>query len=127
MTIDIHPKKCNLCGAEVDLVENKEIYGRSFGSGKAYLCRGCGAYVGTHKGRNDVAMGILADAQMRRGKQCCHEIFDKHWKTRSQRTSAYRRLASEMDIPFQDCHFGYFDLEQLRRAYKIVKSWGETI
>lgn len=124
MTINLHPTRCNLCSGEVVLVDNREIYGRPYGSGRAYKCLGCGAYVGTHNGSRDVAMGILADARMRKGKVLCHAIFDRHWRTRSQRLEAYRRLASEMRIPVEDCHFGHFDLGQLRRAYRIIKKWG---
>lgn len=35
--------------------------------------------------------------------------------------SAYRWLAGEMGIPVEDCHFGYFDIHQLRQAYRILK------
>lgn len=30
-----------------------------------------------------------------------------------------------MNIPVKECHFGYFDMEQLKQAYKILKSWEE--
>lgn len=37
----------------------------------------------------------------------------------------YAKLAEEMGIPVEMCHFGYFDMEQLKRAYKILKKWEE--
>ena len=27
-----------------------------------------------------------------------------------------------MGIPVEECHFGYFDLEQLRQAYRILRN-----
>ena len=33
----------------------------------------------------------------------------------------YSWLARKMDIPVEDCHFGYFDIDQLRRAYIILR------
>ena len=30
-------------------------------------------------------------------------------------------LAHEMGIPVEDCHFGYFDINQLRQAYIILR------
>lgn len=103
---------------------NAQIYGKEYGSGKCYLCTSCGAYVGTHKPRPREALGLLADARMRTGKQMCHSIFDSKWKGKpkahKKRQDLYRWLAQRMDIPIDDCHFGYFDLTQLRKAYKIL-------
>ena len=121
--IDLHPTKCNLCGGRVDFVNNAEIYGRSLGSGKAYLCRQCGAYVGTHRPRPTEAYGILANSRMRLGKRLCHALFDSLWKGPNQRRKLYRKLAREMHIKESECHFGYFDLAQLRQAYRILKLW----
>lgn len=122
--IDLHPKICNLCGGEVIFTTNDNIYGRKYGSGWCYYCTNCGAYVGTHKPRPSEALGILANAEMRELKVKCHEIFDKKWKeskTRHHsRDLAYSRLAKKMGIPVEDCHFGYMNLEQLKKAYQIL-------
>ncbi len=123
--IDIHPKICNLCGGKVIFTSNANIYGREYGSGKCYLCTQCGAYVGTHKPWPREAMGVLADTPMRKGKKLCHELFDAHWrgknKASKKRQDMYAWLAEQMDIPFAECHFGYFNIEQLRQAWKILK------
>lgn len=134
--IDLHPKKCNVCGGLVLYTNNKYIYGRSYGSGKCYLCTKCGAYVGTHEPRPDEALGLLANKQMRSWKMKCHEIFDEFWKCgsngkqrRQLRNMAYERLAEMMQIPLEECHFGYFDLLQLKKAYnccRILKKKSET-
>ena len=30
--IDLKPIKCNLCGGDVDLISNSQIYGKEYGS-----------------------------------------------------------------------------------------------
>lgn len=130
--IDIYPKKCNICGGEVDFVKNYRIYGKRYGSGYSYICRDCGAYVGTHKDDLRKAMGVLSNAEMRKWKVTCHEIFDSFWRGRPRaqrkRQALYEWLAGKMDIPVEECHFGYFDLEKLKKAHKILLSvWGTPI
>lgn len=125
--IDLYPKKCNLCGGRVEYIENAKIYGRSYGSGYCYHCTGCGAYVGTHRPRPKQAMGILADVEMRKLKMECHALFDPMWRRgagqhRKRRNRLYRLLAEKMEIPAAECHFGYFDRDQLQKAYKILSS-----
>ena len=42
---------------------------------------------------------------------------------------AYKRLATMMRIPLEECHFGYFDLLQLKKAYnccQVLKKRSET-
>ena len=70
---------CDYCGHKAALVDDSEIYGRSFGH-TAYLCRNCGAYVGCH-GRTDKPLGRLADATLRKWKMAAHASFDPLWKT----------------------------------------------
>lgn len=123
LKIDLYPKVCNLCGGSVIYVSNALIYGKPYGSGYCYLCQHCGAYVGTHKPRPKEAFGILANAEMREAKKYCHNKFDALWKTREQRKALYSKLAEAMSIPVSQCHFGYFDLEQLGKAAHIIQSW----
>lgn len=122
--IDLHPTKCNICGGEVIYTSNADIYGKEYGSGMCYLCTSCGAYVGTHKSRPREALGLLADKQMRTGKMMCHALFDAKWqgkpKSRKKRRDMYIWLSKRMHIPVEECHFGYFDLGQLRQAYRFL-------
>lgn len=122
--IDKYPKVCNLCGGKVIFTSNAEIYGREYGSGRCYLCTKCGAFVGTHKPRPKEALGLLADERMRKGKKLCHGLFDPFWqgkpKARKKRRDLYFWLSKQLSIPFEDCHFGYFDLERLRDAYRLL-------
>ena len=126
--IELYPTSCNLCGGQVEYISNARIYGRQYGSGYCYCCTSCGAYVGTHKPRPREAMGILANAEMREWKKKCHALFDPFWQQAKKgrqilRKNLYIRLAGEMGIDVPDCHFGYFNMEQLKRAYKILKKW----
>lgn len=122
--VDLHPTVCNICGGHVVFTSNSVIYGKEYGSGKCYICQSCGAYTGTHRPRPTEALGLLADEPMRKGKVLCHDLFDPMWKgkrkSHKKRKDLYAWLAEEMGIPLDECHFGYFDLRQLRQAYRIL-------
>lgn len=128
--MDLKPKICNLCNGKVIFTSNSLIYGQEYGSGKMYYCTECGAYVGTHIPRPEDAFGILADEEMRELKKKYHSIFDEMWvheKTLKQkkkaRKSAYNWLADELQIPIENCHFGYFDKDMLNKALLRLQSY----
>lgn len=125
--INLYPTKCNLCGGVVVYISNSKIYGREYGGGKCYYCTSCGAYAGTHKPRPKEALGILGNAEMREMKMKCHELFDQQWKNEETskkrhiaRKSAYAALAARLDIPVEECHFGYFEMDMLDMVYKVL-------
>jgi hypothetical protein len=118
--IDLQPKKCPLCGCTVVHTTNDVIYGKQYGSGYSYICTGCKAFVGTHKSRPQQALGILADTEMRELRKKCHEIFDKTWNTPEERKQRYAELAEKMHMNKEACHFAYFNMELLEKAYKIL-------
>ena len=122
--VDTHPTTCNLCGGQVIYTSNERVYGRKYGSGYCYQWTCCWAYVGTHEPRPREALGLLADSRMRKGKIMCHALFDALWrgkpKARRKRDALYEWLAGQMGLPLADCHFGYFDLQQLRQAYRLL-------
>lgn len=121
--IDLQPKICNICGGDVEYIPNAKIYGKSYGSGWCYHCKNCGAYVGTHKPRPKEALGILANEEMKNWKIWCHRLFDKLWKEEGyKRQECYKWLSKEMKINISECHFGYFNVNQLRQAYAILKN-----
>lgn len=103
---------------------NANIYGKEYGSGRCYLCKQCGAYVGTHRPRPREAMGILANQNMRELKKECHAIFDPLWqgkqKAHKKRNDLYFWMSKQMGIPRDECHFGYFNEEQLKTARQIL-------
>lgn len=122
---NLHPEICNLCNGKVVYTGNEKIYGRKYGSGMMYYCTSCGAYVGTHEPRPDEAYGILANQEMREMKRKCHDLFDESWlhenNRRKARKKAYQDLANKLDIPVEECHFGFFDMDMLQRVYGILK------
>lgn len=69
-------------------------------------------------------MDKLMNWRVRKGKIMCHALFDALWrgkpKARRKRDALYEWLAGQMGLPLADCHFGYFDLQQLRQAYRLL-------
>lgn len=124
MKVNVYPKVCNLCGGKVIYTSNVKVYGREYGSGKCYFCTECGAYVGTHKPRPKEALGLLANEAMRDLKIMCHDMFDSKWKgkekARGKRSKLYVWLADQMNLPIEECHFGFFDEDLLKKAYAIL-------
>ena len=116
----IRPTTCNICNGKVEYINNTKIYGKPYGSGYCYYCTNCGAYVGTHRVRPKEAFGILANQEMRQMKMKCHDIFDSMWETPTQRKKLYAWLANALKIDIKDCHFGYFDMNMLNKAYIIL-------
>ena len=52
-----------------------------------------------------------------------HRWFDKLWRNHSERQVMYQRLANELQIDPNDCHFSTLTKEQLDIALKVVKKW----
>lgn len=126
-SIDLKPKICNICGGEVELVKTTSIYGHNLKYGKkceyCYHCKKCDAIVSTRKDDPTTALGILADKETAQLRQKCHDMFDKFWKNSKQRTTCYTKLAQELGIEVEDCHFAFFDKERLNSAYQILLKW----
>ena len=117
------PTICHFCGGEVIFTTNDRIYGKLYGNGKCYLCTKCKAYVGVHTG-SKTALGILANDEMKEWKVKCHNLFDTFWKNgRNDRNYLYKKLANQMKIERSHCHFGHFNLEELKKAYSIISRW----
>ena len=118
------PKSCPYCGNKVSLRSNAAIYGRKYGNGKCYKCRGCDAYVGVHTG-TVIPLGRLADKELRELKITCHKLFDPSWKgpdKQIKRGEAYEVLAALLGIPAIECHFGWFDKPLLQRCLEILEN-----
>jgi hypothetical protein len=114
------PKACKNCGSEVIITSNAKIYSKEFGNGKCYKCVSCDSYVGVHGGTN-IPLGILANKEERELKKKCHESFDKLWFTPRQRNICYKELSILLKIKPNQCHFGWFELEMLQKAYDKVQ------
>lgn len=112
---------CDYCGCQAELVDSAEVYGTSYGD--IYLCRNCGAYVGTHKG-TDRPLGRLANAELRYWKKAAHAAFDPIWqhgRFKGKRKRAYSWLAGEMNLPVEKTHIGMFDVDQCKKVIQICR------
>lgn len=108
------------------LVDSDRIYGAPYGSGKLYQCMKCGATVGTHLNHPDIALGLLANKQMKKLRRECHSLFDKLWKPgdprRMTRRNAYNWLSRKMKLSKEECHFALMTTEQLEKALTILEA-----
>ena len=64
---------------------------------------------------------------MRQMKMKCHDIFDSMWSSCAQRKKLYKWLANELKINVEDCHFGYFDMDMLNKAYIILLNKNKAV
>lgn len=106
------PTECPRCGGRhVDIARNSEIYGRDYGEWPwAFLCRGCGAYVGMHP-FTGIPLGTLADAPTREARKRAKAAFNPLWQSGAMtRTEAYSWLASRLGVAVAACHIGWFDV-----------------
>lgn len=117
------PTVCPYCRGGVELLHNSEVYGRTIGDWPfVYACIGnCEAYVGVHAD-TDIPLGTLADKQLRTERQKSKQSFHAAMVyKRFSRAEAYRWLASELKLPLGQTHYGWFTLEQTKRAYSITE------
>lgn len=127
MKVDLHPKVCPICGGKVEYIRLRALYGDylKYGekSGFCYHCKNCDATVGTHKKNPTEALGLLANKETRGLRQRNHDMFDKFWKTKKERSVYYDKLAKEMGIAPEECHFAWFSKEELEQSYQIMLRW----
>ena len=125
-------QQCPFCGADTEHISSAELYGKDYGM--MYICRPCDAYVGCHTdGPNKgEAKGFVANKEYRRARQKAHLYFDPLWmrkkrkenlSNRKARIPAYKWLAREMGIPYEQCHISQMDLEQLHRVVEICQPY----
>lgn len=117
---------CPYCGRPTQLVDDTEIYGRSFGT-KCFVCKPCDAWVGCHKG-TERALGRVADKGLRALKQQAHEAFDPIWKNgHLTRQKAYKLLSAAFGIPTEQTHIGMFDADMCRQVINLSGIFMEYI
>lgn len=110
-------KICPYCGKPSELIDSVEIYGTSYGS--MYICRDCNAYVGCHNG-TDIALGRLANEELRRAKKKAHHYLDQLWKPDiHKRYSVYKWLSSALGIPRDLTHVGMSDIDQCNKITEL--------
>lgn len=119
------PTLCHYCGSGVELVNNSAIYGTEYGGWPwAFLCvnKACRAYVGLHP-FTGIPLGTLADAETRRARHLCKAVFNPMWQSgRVTRRQAYEWLAAALGLSVAECHIGWFDAAQCRRAIEAINS-----
>lgn len=116
------PTTCHYCSGKVSIVNNDKIYGSSYGEWPwAFLCDGCGAYVGLHP-FTSIPLGTLADAPTREARKRAKDAFNPLWRTRLMtRREAYAWLAKMLGINVDECHIGWFDEATCKRVVEVVK------
>jgi hypothetical protein len=70
----------------------------------------------------------LADAELRGWKKKAHSVFDPLWRKKIEREgcsksfarkAGYRWLSEQLDIPFEKCHIGEFDVDMCQRVVEV--------
>lgn len=118
--MNLYPKTCNLCGGEVLLVFTGKEHSKSY---YIYKCKRCGASVGTCPNEPDKALGLLAKDDIKQKRAEAHNWFDKLWRRKTEREELYAKLAQELNINLEECHFAYMDEQTLDKALVIIKKW----
>lgn len=114
------PTECCCCRQPVRIATHQEIYGRDYSDWPyMYYCDGCGAYVGLHP-FTAIPLGTLANKATRDARKHCKKPFELLWRGgRMTRSEAYQWLARRLNIPPEECHFGWFDAERCQRARQL--------
>ena len=119
------PQQCPFCNSRVSLIDSAKVFGCSYGF--IYLCDAypsCDARVGCHP-RTIIALGTLADKELRRWRSLAHRKFDPLWQSGvfSSRQAAYKWLAKVMRLPLEKTHVAMFDIRQCQRAIACVEDF----
>jgi hypothetical protein len=70
----------------------------------------------------NIPLGTLADGPTRQARKRCKEPFESlHRSGRMTRSEAYSKLAKKLGIPVEQCHFGWFDAAQCKRAAEAAR------
>lgn len=123
----LSPVICDYCGCEAALVGGKEIYPYrpDLFHLQFWKCTPCDAWVGCHRSSNAVALGRLANSELRDAKSLAHKAFDPTWKSGAMSLkAAYRWLSEKMGVSFSDCHIGMFDVLQCREVVRLCVTRG---
>lgn len=124
---------CLYCDREARLVTGTTIYPHrpDLIDKRFWLCSPCGAWVGCHPkankrgkgglGDGTVPLGRLANAELRRAKQAAHAAFDPLWRSREMsRSDAYKWLSKALGISPDNCHIGWFDVDECRAVVAAI-------
>ncbi len=113
------PHPCPLCGRRLRLKSSRW--------GLYYGCDGfphCKVTHGAHA--NGEPLGIPADHATRKLRCRVHDEFDTLWKppdATMTRGTAYRQLATLLDLTRDECHIGRFDAATCKKAIEAIQRW----
>jgi len=113
------PKRCDCCNSfDVVLIaatKNKWPW--------VYLCNDCKASVGCHPDTY-TPLGRMAGLNTRLMRRDAHRYFDELWKSGlMSRDLAYRWLAEQLQIPFENCHISWLTDKQLKTTIRISEEY----
>jgi hypothetical protein len=121
--------ECPYCGLPAKAVDGSVIYPSrpDLAHKMFWRCAPCGAWVGCHNGTM-VALGRLANAELRAAKQRAHAAFDPLWQGKMRRdgcskgearSAGYRWLAGQLGLEQPTCHIGMFDVDVCERVVQV--------
>lgn len=120
--------KCPYCNKPSERATGKTIYPkrRDLQDKRFWICVGCDAYVGCHVG-SWKPFGRLANAELRSAKIKAHAAFDPIWRSGwLSRSSAYKWLATALNIARDRCHIGLFDVPDCNRVIDVCTAYRNT-
>lgn len=135
--------KCPYCPGIANLRSSKEIYsGRDFGL--MFICENypiCNSYVGCHQGTKK-PLGTPANEELRKFRNLAHSSFDALWRRKQKklvnesrkyreksnakylaRSRGYKWLSENLNIEFEKCHIGMFDIEKCKKVISVCKPY----
>lgn len=125
---ELHPSVCNVCGSHnVVYTGNDMIYGKKYGNGWCYLCTDCYSFVGTHKNAPEIALGILADKDLRDLRKKCHTESERLYKPdlkigrTKRRTALYFILGQWLKMSTEQMHFAKMEKADLEDALSFMR------
>lgn len=121
--------ECAYCGAQTEYLDSSIVYGKSYGM--IYICKPCEAWVGVHHKTSKIALGRVANRNLRKHKKLAHSYFDLLWKAKIKtgftkneaRNKAYQWLSEQLSTPLKYTHIGMFDVEMCKKVIKICKPY----
>ena len=109
---------CHYCSSHVMLGKNH--------FGEIYICCGCRAYVGCHKGTT-IPLGIVARKELRDLRRKGHDLLAALQKINEDmgvpkaRQVVYQTLAVYMVTKPRETHMGWMNEEQAKKAIKFLE------
>lgn len=108
------------------------------GESEGLLCSNCGTrsiVTATRFGRRDDCPSCgwrswdgkpLVSVETLALRKRCHRTFDAFWQRRVMtRAEAYNRLAEDLGVDIDECHFAHMEQPMLERAIAALESWVE--